>query len=160
MNCCSSSHQLNAAMHIDYCLFNCCLSCPIHPRKNFYACYFSFFELENNKFRLWNCPCHLWSSHTSSPPCCPPKRVDVLSKLYFIWHFFMSNGIALRVRWNIYNLELVLIRTFRIFSLFGKHCMWLQSSDERWGFILLLTAILHHKCIRQANVSSQTSLCH
>ena len=21
----------------------------------------------------WNCPCHLWSSHTPSPQCCPPK---------------------------------------------------------------------------------------
>ena len=24
--------------------------------------------------RWWNSPCHLWSSHTSSPPCCPPKE--------------------------------------------------------------------------------------
>ena len=43
--------------------------------------------------RWWNCPYHLWSSHTSSPPCCPPKGwiywVNcIASDIQYIKHYF------------------------------------------------------------------------
>ena len=43
--------------------------------------------------RWWNCPCHLWSSHTSSPPCYPSKGwiygVNCISSdIQYIKHYF------------------------------------------------------------------------
>ena len=41
----------------------------------------------------WNCPCHLWSSHTLPPPCCPPDGwiywVNCIpSDIQYIKHYF------------------------------------------------------------------------
>ena len=81
--------------------------------------------------RWWNYPYHLWSSHTSSPPCFPPKWC-------ICWENYISSDIQyIKHYFTLYHILITLI----IFELNSKIIVYTSGNNHVYGCLLNLWKI-------------------